>query len=912
MFAVATPSQQVSTTKEAPLSFTLETQEKTVEFFQPIAIRVVVRNNSQSSISFDPKTLRLHSDNWHVVGTWGQWSGRGEGGRLDTEDKSSGRVELAPGASKGLLFVHKYPTFELLGPTRVGYKLSSTNANTQKLLPVDIRELSLQIPPTKLMTSVWAASSQTEREQSQVAFNEFLRFWAKTETQSTEEKEAEADFQQRLSDDEFATKTLFYLAGYALPFLSDATRDRDPFIRAQAVLAYPYATGGIDQLDAYLDALDALGPRPQWALSLNKGHNKEQADWRAFALRALSDPAPSVRMAGIAVLTKKDWSESKHRFITTDIGFPKRNSEAQANQPTPATAKSEQAAREFEAVKTLAKDSDAGVRAAVQEYLKSFIGQRTGADIVAEALSDQDPTVRNNAIEALLRSPEPPSLQTLNEAFALAKGDTAQSLIQLFLEQENSSLAAVLGKNFVERSEAERLIIMTAIAGHNDAGAIDLIKSGLNDPATAVQRAAVMRLLALPANISLPLIDTYLRRAPSELKSAGEALRREIETRRLWPFLKETSGDQAGAEESIFPSQNGRTPMRSPDGRWIAYVETGWGRPGGTGGFGRSNLISITHVVGSDGKHDQVVSDMFLVSWMSDSERIGTARDAFVAISDLAGNVMTEFGESLEERYRGNYAGVSWTTNDLRSQFGGSMPHQKRLVGSEDFGFGEGGAFSPDGKWYGPLQDAKGFFFLAADGRRLAIKLPIDERSTNARWSPDGRYVQIAVDRDWLIVDMQTLRFHKIQNAGDGNSHESNSGWSPWSKDGTRLTFVRDGQVWVSDAFGNGAKQLTYDATAKALPTLSPDGRSVAYRTWLINNRRHYPRIGRTDLWVVDIATTLVTRLTKPANGKIISCDWIDDQTLICDRLEDGGDTPSFSVPRSSLRRISLNVAANN
>lgn len=908
------PTDKVVAAKEAPLSFTLETKEKVVEFLQPIAIRVEVRNNSQSSLPLDTKTLRLHPEDWHVVGTWGQWSGGGEGYPLDAEDRAAGRVELAPGASLRLLTVHEYPSFELLGPTRVGYKLSSTDAATKKLLTTDTRELSLHIPPTKLMTTVWAAASQSEREQSQAAFNEFLKLWARTEAPPKEDDER--NFRKRFTDREFATKTLFYLAGYALPFLSDATRDKDPFIREQAVLAYPFAAGAIEQFDAYLDALDALGPRPQWALSLNKGHNKDQTDWRAFAVRALSDPAPSVRIAGVAVLRKKYWSESEQGVITTSIGSPKTNPEPvlDLDKRDEASDKREQALRELDAVKALSKDADAGVRSAVQKYLTSFVDQSAGADTVADAVTDPDPTVRKNALDALLRSPEPSSLQAINRAFAQAKGDTALGLIPLLLEQENSTLSATLGKDFVRRSEAERLAIMTAIAGHNDSDAIELIRSGLNDPAAAVQRAATMRLLALPANSSMPLIDNYLRRAPSELKSLAEAVKTEIQTRRLWPFLKTTSNTQAAASESVFPSQNGMTPLTSPDGQWIAYVETGWGRPGGSGGFGRSNLISITHVVGTNGENDRVVSDMFLVSWMSDSKRVGTARDAFVAISDVDGNVLAEFGELLEMRYRSTYApGAAWTTTDLRSQFGGSMPHQKRLDGSEDFGFGEGGAFSPDGKWYGPLQDDKGFFLLAADGQRLPIKLPLDDRSTKALWSPDGRYVQLSDDPDWLIVDMQSLRFHKIQNVSDGNGCESKCRWNPWSKDGTRLTFVRDGQVWVSDALGNGAKQLTFDATTKAFPTFSPDGRSVAYRTWQLDNRRHYSRVGRTDLWVVDVGSTLVTRVTKRVNGNIMNFDWLDDHTFICDRLEEAEKSSFFPLPSSSLRRISLlSAAADN
>jgi hypothetical protein len=298
---------------------------------------------------------------------------------------------------------------------------------------------------------------------------------------------------------------------------------------------------------------------------------------------------------------------------------------------------------------------------------------------------------------------------------------------------------------------------------------------------------------------------------------------------------------------------------------------------------------------------------MFLVSWMSDSKRVGTARDAFVAITDLDGNVLTEFGEPLKQIYRSNDTpGSGWTTTDLRSQLGGSMPHQKRLAGSEDYGFGEGGTFSPDGKWYGPLQDDQGFFFLTADGQRLPIKLDLAERLMSALWSPDGRYVQISDNRGWLILDMQTLRVHRIQNLSYGNVCESKCRWNPWSKDGSRLTFVRNGQVWVSDALGNGAKQLTFDATTKEFPTFSPDGTSVAYRTSQLDNRRHYPRVLRTDLWVVDVESTLMTRVTQRANGNIMTFDWLDDHTLICDRLEEEDKSTFFQAPRSSLRRISL------
>lgn len=42
-------------------------------------------------------------------------------------------------------------------------------------------------------------------------------------------------------------------------------------------------------------------------------------------------------------------------------------------------------------------------------------------------------------------------------------------------------------------------------------------------------------------------------------------------------------------------------PIPSPNGKMIAYVRTGWGREGGSGGFGRSNLVSEVMVMTENG-----------------------------------------------------------------------------------------------------------------------------------------------------------------------------------------------------------------------------------------------------------------------------------------------------------------------
>lgn len=324
-------------------------------------------------------------------------------------------------------------------------------------------------------------------------------------------------------------------------------------------------------------------------------------------------------------------------------------------------------------------------------------------------------------------------------------------------------------------------------------------------------------------------------------------------------------------------------------------------------------------MVRSDGTDDRVISDMFLVGWLSDSKGVGTARDGFAAISDLDGRLVAEFGDPLEEEYRSTYSrDGDWTKADLRSQIGAFMPHQKRFNGTEDFGFGESGAFSPDGKFYGPLRDRRGLFFLGVDGQRVPVKLPLDDRwggVPRSTWSPDGRYVQLATGSGWTIIDMRTLTSHRIENVdatgSGGDCGYRQCRWSPWAHDGTRLTFLRGGQVWLADPDGQGAKQLTFDSSRKASPTFSPDGRAVAYLTWQPDDRLHYTRLGPADLWVVDTPTTLAARVTAPSSGHINSFDWLDDDTLIFDRFEQQGDSEFRPAPRSSLRRISLSNNAS-
>jgi Tol biopolymer transport system component len=50
-----------------------------------------------------------------------------------------------------------------------------------------------------------------------------------------------------------------------------------------------------------------------------------------------------------------------------------------------------------------------------------------------------------------------------------------------------------------------------------------------------------------------------------------------------------------------------------------------------------------------------------------------------------------------------------------------------------------------------------------------------------------------------------------------------------WSPNGARLTFSRNGNIWIVDADGTDALALTHNRRPEFNPTFAPDGTQIAY-----------------------------------------------------------------------------------
>lgn len=138
-------------------------------------------------------------------------------------------------------------------------------------------------------------------------------------------------------------------------------------------------------------------------------------------------------------------------------------------------------------------------------------------------------------------------------------------------------------------------------------------------------------------------------------------------------------------------------------------------------------------------------------------------------------------------------------------------------------------AVSPDGRYVaftrndGPSSDV-----LIADVQTGAVRplFTTSARREDPAFAPDGEHIAYATG------------FNEIHMARLDGSEDRlvTTGYSPaFTPDGGRMVVVRFtgsfDQLWVADVATGDAEQLTYDARDSYLPTVSPDGSTVAYST---------------------------------------------------------------------------------
>jgi hypothetical protein len=322
--------------------------------------------------------------------------------------------------------------------------------------------------------------------------------------------------------------------------------------------------------------------------------------------------------------------------------------------------------------------------------------------------------------------------------------------------------------------------------------------------------------------------------------------------------------------------ENAYNPIPSPDGKKIVAVRTGWFRPGGSGGLGRSNLQSEIIVLDRTGRTLATLTDSFVADWKK--EGIVSFRDWSYAL--LSENGSTREGgrtcpqETLREcvervAYLSTQGSFLW----VRQKWGDSV-----LITPQ-------GEFSPPykekflGEWLAPSPDER---YVAAGPGPLGKSLTIYD-SREKVWHDLGAVV-IHPDVDWTWMEPS---------------------WSPWFADGSRLVFFTADGLVASTPDGKQRSVLLRTQEPAGLAVPSPDGRAIAYATFMSAPRPNGigspPTFYTTGIWIVDVqGESQPRRLTGPGVTSTYDLRWLDNQHLVFDRIE------QLRLPKAQLWMVAV------
>jgi WD40 repeat protein len=316
--------------------------------------------------------------------------------------------------------------------------------------------------------------------------------------------------------------------------------------------------------------------------------------------------------------------------------------------------------------------------------------------------------------------------------------------------------------------------------------------------------------------------------------------------------------------ETLLSAENAYNPIPSPDGKYIAYVRTGWGKSGGSGGFGRSNLVSQVVVIDSAANFAAAkpLADAFLSGWTSDSAATVCYRDGEYSLVSMVGKHLSN-------------GRLPAATNVLATERVTYLPRSRTVIWSRQSGF------------HTVLETPSGVL-AQRDGWQGALIAP----------SPDGKY--IAITGGWLqshlwVYDIDRSNWADLGEASihpDPNWEYIKPSWNPWFANSLRLAyFTRDNSVLSINA-PDGKQRMDIQIEGRAgLATPSPDGQSLAYVTFEPRPRKERQDLqfwGGTRIWVIPLTVQPEPLpVTSKSPDETYDLRWLGDHALVFDRIAD-------------------------
>jgi TolB protein len=217
-------------------------------------------------------------------------------------------------------------------------------------------------------------------------------------------------------------------------------------------------------------------------------------------------------------------------------------------------------------------------------------------------------------------------------------------------------------------------------------------------------------------------------------------------------------------------------------------------------------------------------------------------------------------------------------------------------------------AWSPDGKTiaFAYMKDGLEIISLMnVDGSGLRRLTPRDVKAIHPNWSPDGKRLAYCTDDDLapprkndadiVVIDVATGQTRTLITGGV-NTYPS------WSPDGKRLAFRRmlgemNSEVFVANADGSGARNLTNHPAFDGWPAWSPDGTRIAFAS----NRNFSYQIFTMNADGSDV------RLLANTEGRATAPQWGRDGARIyfpiCKNVDFGRDCEIFAARTQGFAR---------
>jgi len=315
--------------------------------------------------------------------------------------------------------------------------------------------------------------------------------------------------------------------------------------------------------------------------------------------------------------------------------------------------------------------------------------------------------------------------------------------------------------------------------------------------------------------------------------------------------------------ETLLTLDNAYNPIPSPDGRYIAYVRTGWGE-GLWSGFGRGSLVSDVKIMNAGGVPTPrtLAKDYFLSGWTPDSKEVACFRDWRYELVSTEGKKITEGRIPFDPN---NYFSSEWVAYSpslatlLWSRPVDSLHRvietSDRTVLKEEVFWGERVVPSPDGRYLAAFRESPQTALRVYDFR-------------NERWADLGS-INIHPDKDWWYIQPN---------------------WNPWFADSSRLVFLSDSTLVISAPDGTNRSEIEIAGPA-GLPVPSPDGQSVAYVIFEPRPGNTRPDLlfwGGTTIKLVSVSPGSSPRaVTLKNQDEVYDLKWLNNHTLVFDRVAD-------------------------